>query len=120
MQNIIELTSSLINERGMLSTPDIAKEIKEENLLKLSTPELLATICMDLQMDGRFICIDRKWDFKINYTMQEVIREQYKNTAIIDIFEEEEEDLDIELNVDNKIDIEDDNVIDLSKIEELN
>ncbi len=91
MKNIIDLTMELINQNGAVTTEDIIAKVDNEALLSLSKAELITTIYNDLQIDGRFINLDEKWDLKLNYTMKDIMKEQYRNIGVMNIVEEEEE-----------------------------
>ncbi len=91
MKNIVDLVIELVNEKGPVMTKEIAEQIDNEILLAKEPKELEAIIYTDLLTDGRFLKVDRKWDLKENYTMREVMREQYRSLGEFDDYQIEEE-----------------------------
>lgn len=109
MKNIIDLTFELITENKKVTTKEIMKNIDNPGLINQTPSELEAIIANDLQTDGRFICVEGYWDFKVNYTMNEVIKEQYKTIGhIVELAELEDEDTVIE-DIELVIETEEDN-----------
>ncbi len=90
MKNIIDLATELIKENGPTDLNTIAKAIDNPTLSKKKIAELRAVVYNDLLIDGNFILVDDKWDLKINYTMKDVAKEQYR--AIGSLAFEEDED----------------------------
>ncbi len=91
MKNIVDLVIELVNEKGPVMTKEIAEHIDNDILLGKEQKELEAIIYTDLLTDGRFLKVDRKWDLKENYTMREVMREQYRSLGEFDDYQIEEE-----------------------------
>ncbi len=91
MKNIVDLVIELVKEKGPVMTKEIVDNIDNEILLSKERKELEAIIYTDLLTDGRFLKVDRKWDLKENYTMREVMREQYRSLGEFDDYQIEEE-----------------------------
>lgn len=93
MKNIIDITQELIKKNKSAATEEIIQMIDNPSLMILPKHELAAIVANDLQTDGRFIFVNEAWDLKTNYTMNEVIKEQYKNIGhIVEMIEKEDEE----------------------------
>ncbi len=90
MKNIREIARELIAEKGPITSKDIKKLIKHESLLNIDDAALEARIYNDLLTDGNFIFINKTWDDKDKYTMNEIVREQYR--SIGNVIEEEDDE----------------------------
>lgn len=95
MKNIVDEVRDLVNTKGPVSMKEIVDSVESDVLSALPLKELEATIYTDLLVDGRFLAVDGKWDLKDNYTMKEVMREQYRSLGEFDDYKipelEEEE-----------------------------
>ncbi len=108
MKNIVDTVIELVNEKGAVTTAEIAAAISNEVLATKEKTELEAMIYTDLLTDGRFLKVERKWDLKENYTMREVMREQYRTLGEFDDYQlEEEEEIVEEEEIELKTVIED-------------
>ncbi len=92
MKNIVDTVIELVNEKGGVTTAEIAAAITNDILASKPKTELEAMIYTDLLTDGRFLKVERKWDLKENYTMREVMREQYRELGEFEDYQEEEEE----------------------------
>ena len=90
MKNIREIARELIAEKGPITSKDIKKLIKHDSLLNIDDAALEARIYNDLLTDGNFIFINKTWDDKDKYTMNEIVREQYR--SIGNVIEEEDDE----------------------------
>lgn len=92
MKNIVDTVIELVNEKGAVTTAEISAAIDNEVLVQKPKTELEAMIYTDLLTDGRFLKVERKWDLKDNYTMRDVMREQYRTLGEFDDYQLEEEE----------------------------
>ncbi len=92
MKNIVDTVIELVNEKGAVTTAEIAAAISNDVLAAKPKTELEAMIYTDLLTDGRFLKVERKWDLKENYTMREVMREQYRTLGEFDDYQLEDEE----------------------------
>lgn len=92
MKNIVDTVIELVNEKGAVTTAEISAAIDNEVLAQKPKTELEAMIYTDLLTDGRFLKVERKWDLKDNYTMRDVMREQYRTLGEFDDYQLEEEE----------------------------
>ena len=119
MKNIREIARELIAEKGPITSKDIKKLIKHESLLNIDDAALEARIYNDLLTDGNFIFINKTWDDKDKYTMNEIVREQYRSIGNV-IEEEDDETFEEEPTMKVVLDTEEgDDVISINDISDL-
>lgn len=114
MKNIVDKVIELVNEKGAVTTAEIVAAIDNDILMAKPQTELEAMIYTDLLTDGRFLKVERKWDLKENYTMREVMREQYRTLGEFDDYqveEEEEEVIEEEIELKTVIENDEDEVV---------
>lgn len=117
MKNIVDTVIELVQTTGPVTTAEIAAAIQNEVLSEKPKTELEAMIYTDLLTDGRFLKVERKWDVKDNYTMREVMREQYRTLGEFEDYqleEEEEEIIEEEIELKTVIDSNDDDEVSVS------
>lgn len=95
MKKIVDIALELIStsKDKSTSTKDIAKNIDNEKLLEEKPEQLESQILTDLMIDGRFLLVDNKWHLKEEYTMDEILQEQYRSLNDYEILVEEETDI---------------------------
>lgn len=95
MKKVVDIALELIenSEDKETTTEEILKNIKGETLLNLEENKIKATIISDLMIDGRFLCVEGAWHLKNDFTIDEIIKEQYRSLNDYEILLEDELDI---------------------------
>ena len=128
MENIVDVALRLINEKGAVTTKEIIRNLKDKNLKEMKPEHLEANVITDLSIDGRFLLVNKKWALKDNYTMEQIITEQYRSLDSINSLADEEdleeetttvvEDIATEIQLDDGDQLENEDAVVIENIEE--
>lgn len=128
MENIVDVALSLINEKGAVTTKEIIRNLKDKNLKEMKPEHLEANVITDLSIDGRFLLVNKKWALKDNYTMEQIITEQYRSLDSINSLADEEdleeetttvvEEIATEIQLDDGDQLENEDAVVIENIEE--
>lgn len=128
MENIVDVTLRLIDEKGTVTTKEIIRNLKDKNLKEMKPEHLEANVITDLSIDGRFLLVNKKWALKDNYTMEQIITEQYRSLDSINSLADEEdleeetttvvEDIATEIQLDDGDQLENEDAVVIENIEE--
>lgn len=128
MENIVDVALSLINEKGTVTTKEIIRNLKDKNLKEMKPEHLEANVITDLSIDGRFLLVNKKWALKDNYTMEQIITEQYRSLDSINSLADEEdleeetttvvEEIATEIQLDDGDQLENEDAVVIENIEE--
>ena len=128
MENIVDVAIRLIDEKGAVTTKEIIRNLKDKNLKEMKPEHLEANVITDLSIDGRFLLVNKKWALKDNYTMEQIITEQYRSLDSINSLADEEdleeetttvvEDIATEIQLDDGDQLENEDAVVIENIEE--
>lgn len=128
MENIVDVALRLIDEKGTVTTKEIIRNLKDKNLKEMKPEHLEANVITDLSIDGRFLLVNKKWALKDNYTMEQIITEQYRSLDSINSLVDEEdleeetttvvEDIATEIQLDDGDQLENEDAVVIENIEE--
>ncbi len=128
MENIVDVALRLIDEKGAVTTKEIIRNLKDKNLKEMKPEHLEANVITDLSIDGRFLLVNKKWALKDNYTMEQIITEQYRSLDSINSLADEEdleeetttvvEDIATEIQLDDGDQLENEDAVVIENIEE--
>lgn len=127
MENIVDVALRLIDEKGAVTTKEIIRNLKDKNLKEMKPEHLEANVITDLSIDGRFLLVNKKWALKDNYTMEQIITEQYRSLDSINSLAEEDleeetttvvEDIATEIQLDDGDQLENEDAVVIENIEE--
>ncbi len=128
MENIVDVALRLIDEKGTVTTKEIIRNLKDKNLKEMKPEHLEANVITDLSIDGRFLLVNKKWALKDNYTMEQIITEQYRSLDSINSLADEEdldeetttvvEDIATEIQLDDGDQLENEDAVVIENIEE--
>ena len=124
MKNIVDETLELLTKKKEVAVEEIITKLDNEKLNNLKPGRLEAIIATDLFVDGRFILIENKWHLKEEYSMKDIMKEQYRSLGDIDVLETDDtnialEEVEMEIELDDGDRLETDDAVSIEKIDEV-